>query len=105
MWSEVDSSMTLHALLGLRDRDNRFLSRFLKKQIIHPALLRGGRDALTLSRSRSLSLHLSSSVRLDGADAHFLVSPEIFDWVQAQTVAGPLKDIHTVVYKPLLQCA
>ncbi len=41
MWSEVDSSMTLHALLGPRDRDNRFLSRFLKKQIIHPALLRG----------------------------------------------------------------
>ncbi len=31
MWSEVDSSMTLHALLGPRDRDNRFLSRFLKK--------------------------------------------------------------------------
>ncbi len=42
MWSEVDSSMTLQALLGPRDRDNRFLSRFLKKkQIIHPALLRG----------------------------------------------------------------
>ncbi len=39
MWSKVDSSMTLHALLG--PRDNRFLSRFLKKQIIHPALLRG----------------------------------------------------------------
>ncbi len=31
MWSDVDSSMTLHALLGPRDRDNRFLSRFLKK--------------------------------------------------------------------------
>ncbi len=31
MWSEVDSSMTLHALLEPRDRDNRFLSRFLKK--------------------------------------------------------------------------
>ncbi len=31
MWSEVDSSMTLQALLGPRDRDNRFLSRFLKK--------------------------------------------------------------------------
>ncbi len=37
----VDPSMTLHALLGPRDRDNRFLSRFLKQQIIHPALLRG----------------------------------------------------------------
>ncbi len=32
MWSEVDSSMTLQALLGPRDRDNRFLSRFLKKK-------------------------------------------------------------------------
>ncbi len=31
MWSKVDSSMTLHALLGPRDRDNCFLSRFLKK--------------------------------------------------------------------------
>ncbi len=32
-----------------------------------------------------------------GADAHFQVSPEIFDWVQAQPLAGPLKDIHRVV--------
>ncbi len=32
MWSEVDSSMTLQALLGPRDRDNRFLSRFKKKK-------------------------------------------------------------------------
>ncbi len=31
MWSEVDSSMTLQALLGPRDRDNRFLSRFFEK--------------------------------------------------------------------------
>ncbi len=37
-----------------------------------------------------------------GADLHFRVSPEIFDWVQAQDLAGPLKDIHRVVYKPLL---
>ncbi len=34
--------------------------------------------------------HLSSSVRLDGANTHFHVSPEIFDWVQAQALAGPL---------------
>ncbi len=40
-----------------------------------------------------------------GADAHFQASPEIFDWVQSQAVAGPLKDIHRVVYKPLLLCA
>ncbi len=40
-----------------------------------------------------------------GADAHFQVSPEIFDGVQAQAVAGLLKDIHRVVYKPLLLCA
>ncbi len=38
-------------------------------------------------------------------DAHFQVSPEIFDCIQAQAVAGPLKDIHRVVYKPLLLCA
>ncbi len=36
MWSEVDSSMTLQALLGPRDRDNRFLSRFLKKKNDYP---------------------------------------------------------------------
>ncbi len=53
----------------------------------------------------SSSLHLSSSVRLDGVDAHFQVSPEMFDWVQSQAVAGSLKDIHRVVYKPLLLCA
>ncbi len=41
MGSGVDPSMTLHALLGPRDRDNCFLLRFLKQQIIHPALLRG----------------------------------------------------------------
>ncbi len=52
---EVDPSMTLHVLLGSRDRDNRFLSRFLKQQIIHPAL-GGGRDELTFSRSSFLSL-------------------------------------------------
>ncbi len=39
-----------------------------------------------------------------GVDAHFQVSPEIFDWVQAQAVAVPLNDIHRVAYKPLLLC-
>ncbi len=39
-----------------------------------------------------------------GSDAHFQASPEILDWVQAQALAGPLKDIHRVVYKPLLLC-
>ncbi len=53
----------------------------------------------------SFAHHLSSSVRLDGADTHFQVSPEIFDWVQVQALAGPHKDIHSVVYKPLLLCA
>ncbi len=48
------------------------------------------------------SPHLFSSQAL--SDAHFQVSPEIFDWAQAQAVAGPLKDIHRVVYKPLLLC-
>ncbi|WP_213080760.1 hypothetical protein, partial [Escherichia coli] len=53
------------------------------------------------------SPHLFTSQALSGwmgADAHFQVSPEIFDWVQGQAVAGPLKDIHRVVYKPLLLC-
>ncbi len=30
------------------------------------------------------------------ADAHFQVSPEIFDCIQSQAVAGPLKNIHRV---------
>ncbi len=54
------------------------------------------------------SPHLFTSQALSGwmgADAHFQVSPEMFDWFQAQAVAGPLKDIHRVVYKPLLLCA
>ncbi|XP_051533408.1 mitogen-activated protein kinase kinase kinase kinase 6 isoform X1 [Myxocyprinus asiaticus] len=37
-------------------------------------------------------------------DSHFQVSPEMFDWVQVQALAGPLKDIHRVVPKPLLRC-
>ncbi len=45
----------------------------------------------------SSPLHLSSSVRLDRADAHFQVSPEIFDWVQSQAVAGQLKDIELYI--------
>ncbi len=32
-----------------------------------------------------------------GADAHFQVSPEIFDWVQSQAVAGQLKDIELYI--------
>ncbi len=32
---------------------------------------------------------------------HFQVSPEIFDWVQAQAVARPHKVIQSVMYKPL----
>ncbi len=46
----------------------------------------------------------SSQKRLDEADAHFQVSPEIFDWVQAQAVTGPLKDIHRVVCLGSLSC-
>ena len=37
-------------------------------------------------------------------DSHFQVSPEMFDWVQVRALAGPLKDIHRVVPKPLLHC-
>ncbi len=39
-----------------------------------------------------------------GADANVQVSPETFDCIQAQAVAGPLQDIHGVVYMPLLLC-
>ena len=37
-------------------------------------------------------------------DIHFQVSPEMFDWVHVMSLAGPLKDIHIVVPKPLLRC-
>jgi len=37
-------------------------------------------------------------------DSHFQVSPVMFDWVQAQTLAGPFEDIQRVVHKPLLYC-
>ncbi len=53
----------------------------------------------------SATVYLSSSVSLDWADAHFQVSPKIFDRVRVQAVAVSLKDIHRVVYKPLLLCA
>ncbi len=52
------------------------------------------------------SPHLFTSQALSGwigADAHFQVSPEIFDWVQAQALAGPLKDIHTQQNRQLIQ--
>ncbi len=64
MWSEVDSSMTLQALLGPRDRNNRFLSRFLKKkkQIIHPALLRG-RERCTYPLPKQFPLSLGHPSR------------------------------------------
>ncbi len=62
MWSEVDSSMTLHALLGPRDRDNRFLSRFLNKQIIHPALLQG-RERCTYPLPKQFPLSLGCPTR------------------------------------------
>ncbi len=51
-----------------------------------------------------MSPHLFTSQALSGwmgADAHFQVSPEIFDWVYSQAVAGQLKDFHRVVYKLL----
>ncbi len=53
------------------------------------------------------SPHLFTSQALSGwmGQTHFQVSPEIFDWVQAQALAGPLKDINSVVSKPLLLCA
>ncbi len=63
MWFEVDSSMTLQALLGPRDRNNRFLSRFLKKKlIIHPALLRG-RERCTYPLPKQFPLSLGRPSR------------------------------------------
>jgi hypothetical protein len=34
----------------------------------------------------------------------FQVSPEIFDLVEVQALAGPLKDIQRLVLKPILSC-
>ena len=34
--------------------------------------------------------------------SYFQVSPDMFDWVQVQALAGPLKDIQRLVPKPLL---
>ena len=36
--------------------------------------------------------------------SYFQVSPEMFDCVQVQVLAGPLKDIQRLVPKPLLRC-
>ena len=36
--------------------------------------------------------------------SYFQVSPEMFDQVQVQALAGPLKDIQRLVPKPLLRC-
>ncbi len=54
-------SMTLHALLGPRDIDNHFLSRFLKQQIIHPAFLRE-RERCTYPLPKQFPLSLGSPV-------------------------------------------
>jgi hypothetical protein len=34
----------------------------------------------------------------------FMISPEMFNWVQVQALAGPFKDIQRLVTKPLLRC-
>ena len=34
--------------------------------------------------------------------SHFQISPGMFNWIQVWALAGPLKDIHRVVLKPLL---
>ena len=36
--------------------------------------------------------------------SYFHVSPEMFDGVQVQALAGPLKDIQRLVPKPVLRC-
>ena len=71
-----------------------------------------GYDATSLAHlylgsfSHSSLQILSSSVRLDGgASLHTYcqVSPEMFDQVQVQALAGSLKDIQRLVPKPLPQ--
>ena len=49
---------------------------------------------------------LSSSVRLDGERRCKAIfrSPEMLDRVQVLALAGPLKDIQSLVLKPLLRC-
>ena len=50
---------------------------------------------------------LSSSVRLDGerrCPAIFRSFQKCSNWVQVWTLAGPLKEIQTIVPKPLLRC-
>ncbi len=63
---------------------------------------------LTSIESLSAILLLTSSplklCHVGWGQMHFQVSPEIFYWVPAQDGAGPLKDIHRVIYKPLLLC-
>ena len=41
---------------------------------------------------------------LDSCSLHFQVSPEMFDRVQVQALAGPLKNIQRRVPMPLLHC-
>ena len=36
--------------------------------------------------------------------SYFQVSPEMFDWVQVQALAGPLKGIQRLISKPFLRC-
>ena len=56
------------------------------------------------SFSYSSLLILLSSVRLDAKQCCIAIfrSPEMFNRVQVQVLAGPLKDIHWLVPKPLL---
>ena len=64
-----------------------------------------GYDATSLAHlSRSSLQILSSSVRLDGEHSYFQVSPEMFDRLQVQALAGSLKDVQRLVPEPLLCC-
>ena len=48
---------------------------------------------------------LSRSVRLNGElHSYFQESPEMFVQVKVRALAGPLKDIQSLVPKPLLRC-
>ena len=65
-----------------------------------------GCDATSLAHLYLGSFSPSSLQILDGERRRTAIfrSPEMFDWVQVQALAGTLKDIQRRVPKPLLHC-
>ena len=80
------------------------LLKHLWQRLQHSLLVYGATSLshLYLRSFSHSSLHIpSSSVRLDWVESlhsYFQVSPEMFDRVQVQALAGPLKDIQPLLY-------